>query len=88
MSELEVKILSKADVDYLAAEATEASAADVDAVRDLVRQEAGVDPEATHVKVFNESGEAQTVRVNSIGSVSMKNAVAVHSGNWQNPENK
>ncbi len=84
----ETKVLSKADVDYLAAEATDSAAATVDEVRNLVRAEAGVEPEATHVEVVDESGERQFIRVASIGSVSMKNAVAVHSGSWQDPENK
>lgn len=55
------KVLPKADVEYLAREATDAPVADVDAVRELVRNEAGVDPEATHIEVVDKSGERQYV---------------------------
>lgn len=82
------ELLQKSDVEYLAKEATDATAADVDAVREIVRNEAGVDTEATHIEVVDESGNVEKVHVNSIGSVSLKNAVAVHSGSWQDKENK
>ena len=85
---LDSKKLPKTDVDYLDREATDAPSSDVDAVRDLLREEAGLDKDATHIEVVDESGESQLVRVNSIGSVSLKNAVVVHSGSWQDPSSK
>lgn len=88
MSETQPKVLNKEDVDYLAEAATDAPADTVDAVRSIVRMEAGVDNETTHIEVVDKSGERYKVHVNSIGSVSLKNAMAEHSGSWQTPENK
>lgn len=88
MSETTPKVLNKTDVDYLSETATNAPADTVDAVRSMVRLEAGVDTDVTHIEVVDESGERQKIRVNSIGSVSLKDAVAVHSGSWQDPQNK
>jgi len=74
------------EVQELAASAEQTDAATVDEVRQLVRETAGVNSEATHIEVVDETGEVTRVHVNGIGSTAIDGAIAVHSGSWQNKE--